>query len=303
MNILREFLGRTLSGFEAYIAEYKYIALAICCMIYAFANWERFRKTKQGIFLIFSCGMGLMILFPLTGMVLQVYQTRFYDYPWIWSCVPLTAMVAWGIVTILIDQTAEHTEADSKKTWSLKNGILFLAMIAVLYMCGNRGLLQKADEAILEDEQAAAEILTYLEEKNLIDDHVIWAKAGVMQYMRSHNGQVILYYGRDMWEAKSGAYDYEEYSEEEIACYDWMEIMSSDHNMYLIEVEQETEDLLEALATDQMIKNAHEQGVNMIILPTEMTIRVDGHMQAVAKAGNVEVFSEEIGNYTIWRFE
>lgn len=303
MNLLREFLGRTLSGFEAYIAEYKYIALAICCVIYAFANWKRFRKTKQGIFLICSCCMGLLILFPLTGMVLQIYQTRFYDYPWIWSCVPLTAMVAWGIVTILIDQTEEHEKADLKKKWSLKNGILFLAAVAILYMCGNRGLLQKADEAILEDEQAAAEILTYLEEKDLIDDHVIWAKAGVMQYMRSHSGQIVLYYGRDMWDAKSGAYDYEEYSEEEIACYDWMEIMSSAHNMYLIEIGQETEELLEALASDKMIKNAHEQGVNMIILPTEMTIRVDGHMQAVAKAGNVEVFNEEIGNYTIWRFE
>ena len=113
MNILREFLGRTLSGFEVYLTEYKYIALAICCVIYAFANWERFRKSKQRLFLIFSCCMGGVITFPLTGMILQIYQTRFYDYSWIWICVPVTAVIAWGLVTILFDKIAENTDADS----------------------------------------------------------------------------------------------------------------------------------------------------------------------------------------------
>ena len=305
MGVLREFLDRTLSGFEMFITEYKYIALAVCCLIYAFANWKQFRKTKQGIFLIFSCCMGLVIIFPLTGAVLQIYQTRFYDYPWIWSCVPFTAVIAWGIVTFLFDKVSGQKEdgTSSKKKQIIKSGVGLFAAVAILYMCGNQGLLQKTDEATLKDERSAAEILVYLEENDFIDDHVIWGKASLMQYMRSHNGQIMLFYGRDMWEAKAGAYDYEEYSEDEIACYNWMEIMSSEHNMYLLEIEQETEEIRKALISDQMIKTAYEHGVNMVILPTEMSARVESYMKAAANTGDTELFAEVVGIYTIWRFE
>lgn len=307
MNMLRETLNLTLSGFKTFISEYKYIALVVCSVVYAFANWKRFRKTKSSLLVVYSCCMGLAIIFPLTGMILQIYQTRFYDYSWIWSCVPLTAMLAWGIVTILFDEIHQNTEnaedKSEKQKLVLRRGMGLLTAVAVLYMCGNRGLLQGVDEQTLKDEQAAAEILMYLDEADLIADHVIWGKAGLMQYLRSHNGQVILFYGRDMWEAKAGAYDYEGYSEEEVACYEWMEIMSSEHNMYLLEIEQETEEVREAVSTGEKIVMAYAQGVDIVILPAEMASRVEVYLQEAAESYDKEVFGEVVGNYMIWQLK
>ena len=124
-----------------------------------------------------------------------------------------------------------------------------------------------------------------------------------MQYMRSHNGRVILFYGRDMWDAKAGAYDYDAYTEEEIACYEWMETVSLPHNLYLLEVEQAPDDVHEALAAEDHIRQAVLRDVDVVILPSQINGWMERKIQLVADENAFSVFSKEVGKYTIWRFE
>jgi hypothetical protein len=305
MNRLRESFLSTLSGFDMFVAEYKYFALVICCVVYVFMNWKRYKKTKSETFFVFCVLMIAMIIFPVTGMALQIYQTKFYDYPWVWSCVPMAAMIAWGSVAFIFEEIPRRIQKEEGKStkgqlfWKNLCGIAVI--VAILFMCGNQGRLNALDEKTVQDEMAAEQILEYLETNNLLVDHVVWGKAGVLQYLRSHNGQVVLLYGRDMWEAKAGAYDYEGYTKEEIACYEWMEILSSAHNLYLLEVEQPTKEIVQALSTEEHIKAARSMGADIVILPTKMIVWMEKYIQLPESEG--AIVSKEIGEYTVWEFK
>ena len=249
----------------------------------------------------------VLMIFPVTGIVFLIYQTRFYDYGWIWSCVPLTAVLAWGIVTVIYDEmasepaTAQKTAGEKKLTWARYCGLA--AAAAVLFMCGNQGRVQQVSEETTQMRQAGQEILEYLEEENLLQDHVVWGPAEIMQYMRSHNGEVELFYGRDMWDAKAGAYDYEAYLPEETACYEWMEIVSSAHNLYLLNVQQAPDAVHESLATEGYIREAVNRNVDVIILPSQITGWMERKMQLIAGEKELSVEMAQVGEYTFWLFE
>jgi len=143
----------------------------------------------------------------------------------------------------------------------------------------------------------------YMEEQGLLQDTVLWGPKEILQYLRSHSGQVILLYGRDMWDAGSGAYDYEAYSKEETDCYNWMESVSASHNLYLLETDQATEMIYLSLANEDHIKNAVESGVNLIVLPNQITPWVERKIKAVAEQSGLEVAVQQIDEYTLWMLE
>ena len=299
MNVLIDYWNLALSGFSRFIAEYKYIAPVICIMIYTLVHWKQYKQRKLKQFLLYSGVIIVLLMIPVSGMAFLIYQTRFYDYEWIWSCVPLTAILAWGIVTVIFEQIPSVGGTTGKST----KVVGFLAAAAILFMCGNRGVMQQVDTETLQSRQDGREILEYLEKEDILQGHIVWGPAKIMQYMRSHNGRVILFYGRDMWDAKAGAYDYDAYTEEEIACYEWMEIVSSPHNLYLLEVEQAPDDVHEALATENHIRQAVLGDVDVVILPSQINGWMERKIQLVADENAFSVSSKEVGKYTIWRFE
>lgn len=307
MNVLRETFALTISGFESFIAEYKYLALVIGIVFYSLIQWKKYRKTSAQQMHLFCVCMIVAIIFPLTGVMLQLYLTRFYDYPWIWSCVPLTAVIAWGIITIIFEEIPNVLRKEEKDPTKKRLRICKIcglcAATAILFMCGNQGRLRMPDEQFLQDSETAEEILEYLEAEVLSEEHVIWGKAGVMQFLRSHSGEVLLFYGRDMWDAKAGAYDYEDYIREETSCYEWMETVSSPHNLYLLEVEQAPEEVLVAISTEKYVKMACDRDVDIIILPTQITPWMEKHMGIVAAECEKELETTEVGSYTIWEFK
>ncbi len=306
MNVLRETFTLTISGFESFIAEYKYLALVIGIAFYSLIRWKKYRKTSVQQMHLFCIGMIAAIVFPLTGVILQLYQTRFYDYSWIWSCVPLTAMIAWGIITVIFEEVPsvlrKGEKEPAKKQLRISTACGLCAATAILFLCGNQGRLRTMDDQLRQEEQVAAAILEYLEEENSLEGHVIWGKAGLMQYLRSHSGEVILFYGRDMWDAKAGAYDYEGYTEEEMACYEWMETVSSAHNLYLLEVEQAPEEVYGAVSTEKYVKIAVDMEVDIMILPTQITEWLESKIQAVSVEYGKKLETTQVGSYTIWEF-
>jgi len=115
--------------------------------------------------------------------------------------------------------------------------------------------------------------------------------------------EIALHYGKDMWDAKSGAYDYEAYTEEEIACYNWMELLSDERNLYLLEINQAPEHVHEALAEGKYIKTALKSDVNCMILPDQITPWMERKMRNAAAENGMTVSTAQVAEYVLWLFE
>ena len=307
MKMLMEYWNLAVSGFAEFITEYKYLALIIGFMLYGYAFRERYKSRMQRGFWLYGTAMIILLMFPVTGMFFLIYQTRFYDYGWVWGIVPLTAVLAVGIVELVLEQLRPEAViggARLKEKWVLPaRACALLAALGLLFMLGNQGRQQQVSEEERQTRRSSGEILQYLEEQALLQDRVLWAPKDIMQYMRSHNGEVILFYGRDMWDAKAGAYDYEAYEDAEVACYNWIELVSSALNLYLLEVEQAPEEVHEALASETFLQEAVARGVNVIILPTQITPWMERKMQLTAEEQGYHVSAALVSEYTLWLFE
>ena len=307
MSTLMEYWGLAISGFERFVADYKYTALIICVLLYAVVHRKRYKRRELKKFLLYSGGMMILLMVPMTGIMFLIYQTRFYDYEWIWSCVPLTALLAWGIVTVVFEEISPEMVGAGKtlggKNLTFARWCGIAAAVAALFICGNQGRVQQVSEETIQIRRSGENILEYLESEDLLQEHVVWGPAQIMEYMRSHNGSVVLFYGRDMWDAKAGAYDYEVYGTEEIICYEWMECVSSAHNLYLLEVEQAPDALHEALATEEYIRLAISRDVDVVILPSQITGWVERKMQLIADENKLSTVSAQVGEYTVWVLE
>lgn len=307
MKTLMEYWNLTLSGFTHWMSVYKYLPLIIGILIYGYIFRERYKSRMQREFWLYGLISMTLFIIPVTGLFFLIYQTRFYDYGWGWSMVPLTAILAVGVVEIVFEQLTPGMEIAGQE---LKEKMVIparvcalLAAAAVLFMLGNQGRLQRVSEEGLQVRQESEEILQYMEEQRLLQDTVLWGPKDVLQYLRSHNGEVTLFYGRDMWDAKAGAYDYDIYDEVEIGCYNWIETVSDELNLYLLEVQQAPKEVHEALATEEFLQEAVKRGADLIILPTEVTPWVERKIQFIAEECEIKISTALVGKYTLWCLE
>lgn len=307
MSMIMEYLQLTVDGFKQLISEYKLLAPVIGILLYVPVCWKKIKNTKEKYFLTYAAGMLVLLLFPVTAVVFLVYQTRFYDYQWVWSFVPLTGILAWGAVTIVCNENAGLCGNAEKHRNNGNESLLRLcgivAAVLLIFLCGNQGVLRQETTEEAKLQNAGRQILQYMEDNRGTEEYLIWGPAGVMQYIRSHSGEVKLLYGKDMWDAKAGAYDYEAYTAEETACYNWMESVSASHNLYLLETNQATELIYMSLADENQLKYAVQDGVDVIILPSQITPWVERKFDTIAGESKVTVTTEEIGEYTLWMIE
>ncbi len=154
---------------------------------------------------------------PVTAALLMHYQTSFYDYPWIWSIVPMTALTALGGSVFLTDQW-------KKGGWSalLYNAVLTLVCAGVLILCGGLGE-NPVDAAAQRRERLQAEAVLTETRAVCGEEFCLWAPREILEYARTQDGGISLLYGRDMWDAALHAYSYDVYSAEEETLYLWIE--------------------------------------------------------------------------------
>lgn len=301
MKTLLGSLQTVVNCFGEFVVAYKTLPLVIGVLLYAFIREKREECEKERHFLIYATVVTVLLLIPITAVAFLLYQTRFYDYGWIWSFVPLTAVLAWGIVTVIWKElSSKSMRWLGKKAWKYLGVV---AAVAVLWICGNHGQMQEMPTEIKNQQLVAEAVLQYLEDNHEETQSIVWGPKVMMQYLRSHSGQVGLYYGKDMWDAKSGAYDYEVYTEDEIAGYNWMELLTDERNLYLLEINQATESIHEALAEGTYIKAAMEAEVTCVILPEQITPWIERKMEKAAAETGRSISVAQVDKYTLWLFE
>lgn len=246
-----QMVERAWSGWIQYTDDGKLAALVLAAIVYLLftIKW----MGPKGRLVIYAGIMTVVCICPVTAVVLMRYQTEFYDYRWIWSIVPVTAVIALG-VTLFI---AEQCKAGKGGRVFFYNVIVTLASVAVLFLCGGLGT-GSVDAAQAKNNRAHAECILAQVRQQCGEEACLWAPADILEYARL-DGKRELLYGRNMWDAALNAYSYDTYNEDENELYRWMEHL--DDWAIKISVEE----------VEEYVQRGFAAGAECILLPTEMS--------------------------------
>lgn len=250
----------------------KLMALFLAALLFL---WLHSKQEKQRAFLRYGTVSALCCILPLTAVLLMLYQTRFYDYEWIWSIVPVTVMTAYAGTKVM----AEYWQGFRREAW--RKGLpVTVGLLAVALLCGgwNGGVDRDGEKAWKEQTESILEIIgagTEEAPENAVTGNrstCIWAPRKMMEYARRLDSSILLPYGRNMWEEALGAYSYDTYSEALEKMYQWMSIVEetcteNDFDFTEIILEEMEE---QRLSTEECLNAARQAGVDILILPENM---------------------------------
>ena len=249
--------------FANYFTDYKLLAICIAYLLYEYFGKE---KAENPIFLWVS-----FVLFP-------------------------TALLAYAACELLLAILPKY----GRKEWNKKAVAIgmSIAVILVYTMLGNMGDMQVVDEKEALSRRGYAEVLTVCGE-----DAVLYGPRELMQYVRMQDGDIMLPYGKDMWDERSAAYDGDAYDADLIAAYEWMQAVAD-----FDALTKEATDL-ELVIDKEVASEAPEHigvlrdaGVNPVVFPrcaaNEMiTVLRDAYAEGAG------VYSVELEDYTVIRYE
>lgn len=230
----------------------------------------------------YSLVMTVLCIVPVTAVCLMLYQTKFYDYQWIWTLVPMTAMISCG--GCLLWQWVQ----DKKELGKMQKIVLLLAALCVVLLCGRLG---NPKWTVKDTRIQRAEIGQVLRavKGDASETICLWAPKEVMEQARSLDGDITLVYGRNMWQAHMNAFAYDTYTLEQTRMFAWMEmapiygsveVPAEQGHAAVFADEPEQGEILDGLACAD---EALALGANRILLP--------GTMFAEA----VEAFEQHLG--------
>lgn len=217
-------------GWLHYIDNGKVAALLLAVLLFLWLG----RHLRQKRLLLYTTVMTMLCICPLTAALLMVYQTKFYDYEWIWSLVPATLVIAMGGTIFLAEIWKSYGRRES---W--KPAVLTVFCLGVLLLCGSLGRHAWQEGQTFtnleteERRQIAAALDAILAEEGILGQGsteksqtiCLWAPQEVMEYARAYSGRFCLPYGRNMWDDALNAYSYEAYDDTAREMYEWMCIM------------------------------------------------------------------------------
>lgn len=266
---MMELLGNAWAGWENFITQGKLAALLAVVLLYIW--FYKRGGSKKGLVLYTTIAF-VCCVFPVTAGMLMTYQTKFYDYEWIWSIIPLTVVIAFGLTCFFVDLYQEKNVP--KKTM----GAVVVMCVAVILLCGSMGVKKDDGESAylrvlypygpVEEElrRQAYETIGRLNEIAGGEELVLWAPIEIMEYAREADAGIRLPYGRNLWDISLNGYSYDTYEPVIYDMYLWMEMQNAtcDEEYLLMLTGAE-----EAPSAEKCIQKALELGVNCVLLPAE----------------------------------
>ena len=121
-----------------------------------------------------------------------------------------------------------------------------------------------------------------------------------------YDGRVLLLYGKDMWDQKSGAYDYEAYSQEMTDAYLWLEEVMDYYDLALsVETPEETMRFLDqqyewSIYGKSHIANMMKAGTNTIVLPELVSGFLEADIECIVEEHGKSLKKTCRAGYVIW---
>lgn len=266
----------------------------------------RIARKDHGRIIKYATAMAVCCICPLSAALLMIYQTKFYDYQWIWSLVPVTIVIALAGTLLWTEfsglaakKHVVNPRTGKKKIEWLKLAGVTAVMLSVLYLCGSMGSETFDVKAESQKRTKTAQVLGIVTENGKNTDICLWAPKEIMEYARALDGRIRLPYGRNMWDISLNAYSYDTYGETEQLLYAWMssveetgEInatveynadMLSGENSAIVEnadaqkhiaaagnADVQSQALERVITAEECMALAQEYGINCILLPANV---------------------------------
>ncbi len=272
---MKELLRNASEGWAAYKSSGKAVVLLFAVLVFL---WSARKGRERLALLVYTTIAAICCVLPVTAALLMLYQTKFYDYEWIWSLVPLTAVTAYGFALFLERQWKDAGTG----SWRRALPVTLLLLLAAL-LCGNLGGDWEERASKNAERKEAEAVVKLLAETWPGQDICLLAPQKILEYAREADGQLRLPYGRNIWDPALNAYAYDTYGERESDLCQWMEWVVQTTWVWMPEDDRiQVEETLEERAED-----AVEMGVNCILfpagVPTEMTERMEAALGTKAQ--------------------
>lgn len=251
---MTELMRRAWTGWLDFTSAGKFPALFLAALIYLWLA-GKWRERKSLFF--YAVSAALCCILPATAAALMLYQTKYYDYVWVWSLVPMTVVTAWAAVEITM-RLGEDVRVSKWKKWLPVTALLFAVLM--LSSGSAENFFEPSKER--QERQRAREALDSMERLRE-GELCLWAPREILAHVREFDGSVQLIYGRDMWDYALGGYTYDVYPDELRELYLWME--NADQNGMAEVEDAERGDIV--LSGVDCVTAALAEGVNCILLP------------------------------------
>lgn len=295
MSRVLDYLGNAYDGLVQYLSNNGFFVILVAVLLFFWLSDKKETDRKTNQLLVYTVLMLVILVCPLSAMAVMIYQTGFYDYPWAWSLVPLTIVIAYGITRFW----------SGEKIFLRRLGIIVVTVL-ILCLTGNQGMIQRVSTQDITSRRQTKEILQEIQSFDKQNEWIIWAPKQILQEIRRYDGRVMLVYGKDMWDEKSGAYDYEAYSQEITEAYLWLE-NAMEYVEFAISLEKPAEAIRQLDELYKWSDNAEytveqilEAGANTIIWPNIMSAYMEDTIESVLQEKGVELQKAYTQDYTIY---
>lgn len=274
-------------GWLKWNTQGKLMALFLAALLLLWFGSRKVRRGAARKLLVYASVLTGFGICPVTAALLMRYQTRFYDYVWIWSLVPITIMTAYGGVvfyTMLAESVRGKVPPASYRA-KIRMAAVLLFVATVVLLGSNPGSAAWDVDAARQEKVQAQRVISILEEGTSAEQICLWAPREILEYARALDGNIRLIYGRNMWDKALGAYSYDIYSYKQELLYLWMEQTAGK------EVPEST------VSEEAVAKLDDADGITCISLARELgadTILLPGQMPAEELAGIKEYFGQQI---------
>ena len=187
-------------GWANYKGSGKMAALLLVVLLWW---WFAGKEKTQRALMLYTSAAAVCCILPVTAVLPMLYQTKFYDYEWIWSMVPVTAVTAYGLTLFL----AGHWK-QAGGNWRKGLPVTLLLLLTAL-LCGSLGGDAQARAERNTQREEALEVVAMLSDRWPEEEICLLAPQRILEYAREADGSIKLAYGRNLWDKSLNAYAYD----------------------------------------------------------------------------------------------
>lgn len=160
-----------------------YLALFLVAILYLYVT-----KEEKSLFFKYGVLSAILVLFPVTGWVVNRYFQGFYNSQSRQWIIPVLGMIAYAVMEIY-----------GKQWEKWKKRLLLPSVCLVIVLCGflsHSYLPEKEMEREQEIEDIYELVLENSDERQIL----LVAPKEIMESARGYDGRLLTAYGRDIWE-------------------------------------------------------------------------------------------------------
>ncbi|MED9904862.1 MAG: hypothetical protein UFG06_11835 [Lachnospiraceae bacterium] len=223
---MMKFLDSMKMELSSFVEDGQFLMLFMVALLFLWLTEDVKKKEIR----VFAFAMLLLLLCPVTAKLLMLYQTPFYGYENLWELLPVTVLLAYALVMAVFKMVAAATReygrfraAVSQKKERIYEILTAAVLTAVLFLCGTlvpgKAITEKTDGMGVIPKETE-EVLSLLDLKDT--QVTLLAPDEIAAWARIYSGDILLPYGRNLWEQELSAYTYDTYTADKQELHDWV---------------------------------------------------------------------------------